>query len=324
MLSEVKAYFGLTRAFRRAGYFETEHHRKLVQEIKSAVEEGQLIALAGMVGCGKTTTLHRIQQALRDDGHFLVSRALAVDKDRINLGTLMLALFYDLATEKDFTVPTQPEKRERKLLALMRKCHQPVALFVDEAHDLPGKTLVDLKRLIELVQDGGGTLSVVLVGHPKLKHELRRPALEEIGSRATVFTLEGIQGQQRAYLEWLLDQCTAPETPREELLSQAALEVLADRLVTPLQMELYLTLAFEEAYQIGQKPVTPDIIETVLSKHINDLEPRLIRHGYRAKVLAELLNVRQAEIRAFLHGQLPPARTQELRGELLALGIPLQ
>jgi type II secretory pathway predicted ATPase ExeA len=324
MLSEVKAHFGLMREFRRAGYFETGHHRQLVQEIKSAVQEGQLVALAGIVGCGKTTTLHRIQQALRDDGHILVSRALAVDKDRINLGTLMMALFYDLSTEKDFTVPTQPEKRERKLLALLQKCHKPVALFVDEAHDLPGKTLLDLKRLIELVRDGGGTLSIVLVGHPKLKNDLRRPAMEEIGSRATVFTLEGIQGQQRAYLDWLLDHCTAPHTPREDLLSNEALETLAERLVTPLQMELYLTLAFEEAYQIGQKPVTADIIETVLSKHIDDLEPRLIRHGYRAKVLAELLNIRSAEIRAFLHGQLPPARTQELRDELLGLGIPLQ
>jgi hypothetical protein len=39
--------------------------------------------------------------------------------------------------------------------------------------------------------------------------------------------------------------------------------------------------------------------------------------------LAALLNIRPAEVRAFLHGQLPPGRTAELHNHLLAAGIPL-
>jgi type II secretory pathway predicted ATPase ExeA len=33
------------------------------------------------------------------------------------------------------------------------------------------------------------TLSIVLAGHRKLKNDLRRPSIEEIGSRATIFEL---------------------------------------------------------------------------------------------------------------------------------------
>jgi type II secretory pathway predicted ATPase ExeA len=33
------------------------------------------------------------------------------------------------------------------------------------------------------------TLSIVLSGHRKLKNDLRRPSIEEIGSRATIFEL---------------------------------------------------------------------------------------------------------------------------------------
>jgi type II secretory pathway predicted ATPase ExeA len=33
------------------------------------------------------------------------------------------------------------------------------------------------------------TLSIVLAGHGKLKNDLRRPSIEEIGSRATIFEL---------------------------------------------------------------------------------------------------------------------------------------
>jgi type II secretory pathway predicted ATPase ExeA len=44
---------------------------------------------------------------------------------------------------------------------LIPKWQKPIALFIDDAHDLHAKTLVGLKRLIEVVRDGNGTLSVV-------------------------------------------------------------------------------------------------------------------------------------------------------------------
>ncbi|NJK50054.1 hypothetical protein HC931_19670 [Candidatus Gracilibacteria bacterium] len=66
-----------------------------------------------------------------------------------------------------------------------------------------------------------------------------------------------------------------------------------------------MTLAFEEAYSIGSKPVTAEVIETVLAVGLDDLKPHLTRNGYNAKVLAELLNVRPVYVRSFLHGQLP-------------------
>ncbi len=42
---------------------------------------------------------------------------------------------------------------------------------MDEAHDLTRHTLTDLKRLLEVVEEGEGTLSIVLVGHPKLGND---------------------------------------------------------------------------------------------------------------------------------------------------------
>ena len=50
------------------------------------------------------------------------------------------------------------EHRERALRELVRKSKRTVVLFIDEAHDLHHKTLVGLKRLREVVADGGGVL----------------------------------------------------------------------------------------------------------------------------------------------------------------------
>jgi type II secretory pathway predicted ATPase ExeA len=323
MLNEVMDHFGLTRSLRHVGYFETEPHRQLLEGLKAARQEGELMALAGIVGSGKTTLLWRLQDLLKQEKQVEVAQSLAVDKPRVNLATLMRALAYDLAPHKKVKLPTLPEKCERVLLELILKRERPIVLFADNAHDLHGQTLLGLKRLIELVRRRGGRLSVVLVGHPKLKNELRRPTLEEIGGRATVFELEGLQGHQRHYIAWLLEQTTKPKVSRDDLLADEALELLAERLVTPLQIEHYLTLAFEQAYRFGEKPVTREIVEAVLAPDLDALEPTLTRQGYPSKALAELLNVRQAEVRAFLHGQLPPERTEELKQQILKAGIPL-
>ncbi|MGB3693403.1 MAG: hypothetical protein WA999_11795, partial [Spirulinaceae cyanobacterium] len=86
----------------------------------------------------------------------------------------------------------------------------------------------------------------------------------------------------------------------------------------------YLTLAFEQAYQVGQKPITLPLVKEILTKELNDIEPHLIRHGYSTKVLADLLNVRTAEVKSFLHNQLPMAKTQDLKERMLKIGIPLR
>jgi type II secretory pathway predicted ATPase ExeA len=235
----------------------------------------------------------------------------------------MMALFLDLATDKDGRMPTQTERRERALLELIRKRHKPIALFIDEAHDLHAKTLLGLKRLIEVVRNGGGTLSVVLAGHPKLKNDLSRPSMEEIGARATVFDLEPLGPERLKYINWLIGQALTAKVKVDALITSEALALLSERLTTPLQFEQYLTRAFEEAYKIGQKPVGTDLVESVLAPDIDALDARLVRNGYNVKNLCELLNSKPREINAFIRGQLPPERTQQLSSQLLAAGVPL-
>lgn len=323
MRLETMEHYGIVREFCNAGFHETEQHRLILREITAAVQHGRFIALSGIVGCGKTTTLNRLQEQLAGTEDILVAKSLSVDKERITLSTLMLALFYDLATERDFVIPTQPEKRERALRDLIRKRKKPVVLFVDEAHDLQGKTLVGLKRLMEMVKDGGGILSVVLAGHPRLRNDLRRPTMEEIGNRATLFSMDNVHGANRDYIYWLLEQCAKPDRMPNTLCEDEAIDLLAERLGTPLQIGQHLTLALEQAYQVGGQPVSTDVVEYVLARDINDMEPVLVRHGYGAKDIAELLNIGTGEVRKFVRGQLPSGRAAELQSQLLKAGLPI-
>ncbi len=115
---------------------------------------------------------------------------------------------------------------------------------------------------------------------------MRRPAREEIGARTTVLELEGIQGQQRRYITWLLEQCAAAVDPMD-IVTPEALDLLAERLITPLQIQYYLTRVLEQAYRFGEKPVTPALVHATLVPDMHALEPTLTRYGYNVTALSE-------------------------------------
>lgn len=321
MLTEPMKYFGLTKDFQQAGHYETEGYRQMMTDLKTAIKQGKLIALSGIVGSGKTLTLQRLEEELAKEKEVVIAKSLSVEKEKVGLGTLIAALYYDLSSDKKIKVSPRTEQRERGLQELMHRKRKPVVLLVDEAHDLHGQTLIGLKRLMEIARAGKATLSIVLAGHPKLKNDLRRPSMEEIGSRTLILDQVSIQEDKQRYVEWLLKQCTGSKVKLSDVITPRAVEFLVKRLSTPLQFEQYLTLALEEGYLLGQKPVDVDVVHTVMAVGIDDLEPSLKRQGYGLREICRILNIRQQEGRALLRGDLPTSRRIELQGELVNQGV---
>jgi len=326
MLSDVRSHYGFTRDFNllsQSAFFETTQLQLVLKELKLAIKDGKLIVLSGMVGTGKTSTLQKIQESLEQEKEILVAQSLALSISNITIDTLELALFCDLATDKDESMPKKSEQRPRALRELIKKKKKPVVLFIDDAHQLSEKTLLGLKRLMEVLRGGKSPLSIVLAGHPKLRNDLVHPEMEQIGGRVTLFEFNSLGPDRRAYLDWVLAQVTASKTKPDALLTEAAAALLCERLATPLQFELYLDRAFTEGFRVGQKPVDADTIEAVLSPDLNAMGARLMRNGYNVKHLTDTLGVKPREVRSFLAGQLPAERTQELHDRLLAAGVPL-
>ena len=204
-----------------------------------------------MIGSGKTILWRRLRTDLEQEGRVIVSHSLSVEKAKITVPLLLAALFYDLTPEKTVTISTRSERRERDLQDLFRRAKKPVALFVDDAHELHPNTLIALKRLIEVVTDGGGQLSIVLIGHPKLKNDLRRPKMEEIGDRTTVFEFGGLRDRQRDYIDWVLRTSLDDGVTPDHVITDEAATRLAAKLKTPLQIGQHLARAFEAGFEMG-------------------------------------------------------------------------
>ena len=61
-------HYGLASPLDEAGFFETEHHRKVIGQVKAAAQAGRLVALSGLVGAGKTVLMRQLQDELVREG----------------------------------------------------------------------------------------------------------------------------------------------------------------------------------------------------------------------------------------------------------------
>ena len=324
MLStRIMRQYGIQQDWARAGYFETARVKEVSGDILQAIMAGRLIAVSGPVGAGKTAMIHQLQHRILTEKKVIFARSLSIDKPRIVLPALMTALFLDIAGDPDMKVPTQPEKRERLLQEAIKAAKKPVVLFIDEAHDLHGNTLTGLKRLMEMIDAGRGTLSVVLVGHPRLQNDLRRATMEEIGHRTTRLALEGLGDDTAAYIDWLLNTCLADGTKPDDAIEPDARAFLAEKLNTPLQIAEHLNRAFTDAFRMGADRVTRDTVMDTISVGFDDLDARLARIGYTPKALSDQFELSQSEVRRFLRGRLDTDRTEERSDLMRQAGLPI-
>lgn len=161
-----------------------------------------------------------------------------------------------------------------------------------------------------------------LLSHPKLRNDLRRPKMEEVGDRTTVFEFGGLRDRQRDYIDRVMKASLQDGVEQADVLTDAAATLLAAKLKTPLQIGRHLVRAFEAAYELDAKPVDVDMIEAVLSRQLDDLEPRLTRNGYDLRSLVDQFDAKPGEVRRLLRGELDAARAVELLDQMRAAGLP--
>jgi type II secretory pathway predicted ATPase ExeA len=153
-------------------------------------------------------------------------------------------------------------------------------LIVEEAHEPHHFTLAGLKRVIEMCRDGGAKLCVLLVGWPELTMICAIPASKEVENRAAVFSLGGVTSSQREYIEWSIGACVSENVTVHDVIDPAALDLLASRLRTPLQIGDHLTLALETGYQASETPVSEALSSPFCQSRLTNPKPTLAQHGY--------------------------------------------
>lgn len=69
--------------------------------------------------------------------------------------------------------------------------------------------------------------------------------------------------------------------------------------------------------------MSAELVESILFRQLDELEPTLTHHGYRVRDLVEQLDAKPAEIKALFSNSLDPVRAATLRDKMLAAGLPI-
>ena len=59
MLTEVMHHYRLARPPVDVGFYETEHHKQIVHDLRTTIMAGRLIALTAVIGSGKSLLVRR-------------------------------------------------------------------------------------------------------------------------------------------------------------------------------------------------------------------------------------------------------------------------
>ena len=86
MISDFVEFYGISKEFDDAGYFETKNYRQIYKELKTVIKLGKLVTLSGVMGCGKTVTIKknskRTQKGKRDSRFEIFGRRKRKSKNQ--------------------------------------------------------------------------------------------------------------------------------------------------------------------------------------------------------------------------------------------------
>ncbi len=157
-------------------------HREALEHIRYGLtRRSGFIQVTGEVGAGKSTLTRALLEELREGW------ATALILNPIMTGIQLLrSLLGELHLDDRGNDRVRLLSRLNAFLLERASAGDDVALFVDEAQDMPDELLEEVRLLSNLETDDRRLLQIVLVGQPELRDRLERPGLRQLRQRITV------------------------------------------------------------------------------------------------------------------------------------------
>ena len=161
--------------------FSSWGHRRAMAYLTYGVHQGEgFIVITGEIGAGKTMLASTLARKMTSQTYALaqvVSTSLEAD-DLVR----MVASAFGLSQES--SKAELLNRIEQFLLACHRQGKR-VLLVVDEAQNLPAKSVEELRMLSNFVYADRPLLQTFLLGQPEFRKMLRSPEMEQLRQRVT-------------------------------------------------------------------------------------------------------------------------------------------
>lgn len=272
-------------------FYLARSHLEALSAMMSAIRERKgLIAITGEAGIGKTLLLYGLLKDLSEK-----IKTAFVFNPQSDFPYLLKSILRDLG------VPFggENEDTDRLMLQFKEYLHErlpgdeTVAIVLDEAQNLDGKTLEDLGRLFTLDTPATKLLQLILVGHPDLEGKLNSRRLgalkKRIAVRCRIRPLSREEG--RGYLKYRLKQ--AGRDLPEVFTSEAARKVWEFAGGIPRVMNLLCSRALDFGYHHSSPVIDSQIVQEAMQDLVY-LQPPEPKH--RLAFLGRKISSRPVQI----------------------------
>jgi len=164
-------------------FYMSPGHENVLTHLEYAIQESKgFVVVTGEVGCGKTTLINYLLRKIPQSIHVgIINNTLVQFQELLRMICLEFEL--DIANAEKAVLLT----RLYSYLLDKYSKRERVILIIDEAQNLPEKTLEEIRMLSNLEAEKHHLLQMILVGQPQLREKLQRKSLEQFVQRITVY-----------------------------------------------------------------------------------------------------------------------------------------
>jgi type II secretory pathway predicted ATPase ExeA len=242
--------------------------RFIETRMQQVITHQGFFALSGPAGSGKSTLLERAVRAASERYTVTMVRPANIERRKMSAVHIAAEIIRQLSGEK---LPRTANERDAVAAQVLRHRYavgERVCLVIDEAHELPTSTVLDLKRFWELRDGFAKLLGIILIGREELAvrfHDAANFRLREVIIRCELKIMKPMRGETGAYLarrfEWVGRQL-------HEVWEPTAVEALETRLAVkdqqlPQIINNAAVAAMNVAARRGNARVTADDVEAV-------------------------------------------------------------
>lgn len=241
-------------------YLSPTHKEALAAVIYGIRERKGFICVTGEVGTGKTTILRAALQRLDPERE----RPIYIFHANLSFKELLKNIFYELGVDD---LPADTDDMVRKLHEILIQeyaADRNIFLVIDEAQNMPMKTLENLRMLSNIETTKDKLLQIILVGQPELDRKLQRYELRQLRQRLAVRAVVKPLSPDES-VEYIKHRLIRADAPRVWIFTEGAKKLIVDHARgNPRLINIMCDNALVCGFGYQKKVVTSAMVEEVI------------------------------------------------------------
>jgi general secretion pathway protein A len=240
-------------------YMSQGHENAYTHLVYAITENKGFVVISGEVGSGKTTLINYLLEKIDQDIQVGLINNTAVPPTQF---IKMVCQEFELNIDG----LDQAGMLDRFQGFLLREFaeRKRVILILDEAQNLPAKTLEQIRMFSNLEAEKHHLIQMILVGQPELRIKLQRRDLRQFAQRVTVHChLEGLKGEEVS--QYIRYRLTAAGATNLEIFTEEACDLIGrySRGI-PRLINILCDTALVYGYADELKVIDKEVIESVI------------------------------------------------------------